>query len=222
MEFVGYAARASAHNKTDRLMPYVIQSSWILIAPTLFAASVYMAFGRLIHKLGAEEYSVIPAKWLTKAFVLGDVLSFLIQGGSAGLMIVQSMATAGKAMVIVGLIIQILSFGLFIITAVIFHSRIGVVAHRVTNEVDWVGIMRMLYAISVLIMIRSIFRLVEYCQGMDGYLISHEWPAYVFDAIPMFAVTVIYYIKFPSQLQAGVRRCRGDDEILTRIAVPTK
>jgi hypothetical protein len=105
---------------------------------------------------------------------------------------------------------------------VIFHRRIGVVAHRVTNEIDWVGIMGMLYAISVLIMIRSIFRLVEYCQGMDGYLMSHEWPAYIFDAIPMFAVTVIYYIKFPSQLQAGGSRFRGDDEALTHIAVPTK
>jgi hypothetical protein len=51
---------------------------------------------------------------------------------------------------------------------------------------------------------------------------SHEWPAYIFDAIPMFAVTVIYYIKFPSQLQAGGSRFRGDDEALTHIAVPTK
>lgn len=108
MEFVGYAARASAAGKTDSLMTFSIQSSWILIAPTLFAASIYMCFGRLVRKLHAESYSMIPAKWLTKTFVLGDVLSFLIQGGAAGMLIIQNLATIGKAMVILGLVIQVL------------------------------------------------------------------------------------------------------------------
>ncbi|THV92270.1 RTA1-domain-containing protein, partial [Aureobasidium pullulans] len=172
MEFVGYAARASAAGKTDSLMTFSIQSSWILIAPTLFAASIYMCFGRLVRHLHAESYSIIPAKWLTKTFVLGDVLSFLIQGGAAGMLIIQNLATVGKAMVILG----------------------------VERDVDWLGVMRMLYAVSGLIMIRSIFRLVEYGEGMDGYLISHEWTAYLFDAVPMIAVTGIYFFKFPAQL----------------------
>ncbi|THY80686.1 RTA1-domain-containing protein [Aureobasidium pullulans] len=224
MEFVGYAARASAAGRTDSMMKYAIQSSWILIAPTLFAASIYMCFGRLVRKLHAESYSIIPAKWLTKTFVLGDVLSFLIQGGAAGMMIIQSLATIGKAMVIVGLVLQVLSFGLFIVTAVIFHRRlVANMARRVERDIDWLGIMRMLYTVSGLIMIRSIFRLVEYSEGMDGYIMSHEWTAYLFDAVPMIAVTGIYFLKFPAQLRVGVDTAGGyESEGLTVISVPAK
>ncbi|TIA35381.1 RTA1-domain-containing protein [Aureobasidium pullulans] len=195
MEFVGYAARASAAGKTDSLMTFSIQSSWILIAPTLFAASIYMCFGRLVRHLHAESYSIIPAKWLTKTFVLGDVLSFLIQGGAAGMLIIQNLATIGKAMVILG----------------------------VERDVDWLGVMRMLYAVSGLIMIRSIFRLVEYGEGVDGYIMSHEWTAYLFDAVPMIAVTWIYFFKFPAQLRVGGETAGDyDGEGLTVISVPGK
>lgn len=33
-----------------------------------------------------EKHSLVRAKWLTKIFVAGDVLSFCTQGGGAGLM----------------------------------------------------------------------------------------------------------------------------------------
>jgi hypothetical protein len=47
----------------------------------LFAATIYMEFGRLVTRLGAEQYTVIRHKWITKIFVTGDVLSFFLQGG---------------------------------------------------------------------------------------------------------------------------------------------
>jgi len=62
-------------------MPYIIQSLLLLLGPALFAASVYMVFGRLIRLVGGERYSIIRVNWLTKIFVLGDVLSFLVQSG---------------------------------------------------------------------------------------------------------------------------------------------
>lgn len=62
----------------------------------------------------------------------------------------------------------------------------------------------MLYAVSALIMIRSIFRVAEYIMGNDGYLLTHEWPLYLFDSLLMFAVTVIFYLRHPSALQSRV------------------
>jgi len=205
------------------MMRYAIQSSWILVAPTLFAASVYMCFGRLVRRLNAEAYSIIPARWLTKAFVLGDVLSFLIQGGAAGMMVVTSLAKVAKALIIIGLIIQILSFGLFSTTTVMFHRRIRArAADGMERGLDVPRIMKMLYWTSALIMIRSIFRLVEFSEGMDGYLMSHEWPAYLFDAVPMFAVTAIYFTQFPTQLREGTKADGYEGERLSVVAVPGK
>lgn len=59
--------------------PYVIQSALLLIAPAFFAASIYMTLGRIISMTDAEKCSVIKLRWLTKIFVAGDVLSFLMQ-----------------------------------------------------------------------------------------------------------------------------------------------
>ncbi len=80
-----------------------------------------MTLGRIIRVVRGKEYSVIRVSRLTKTFVTGDVVSFCIQGGSAGLMVNASTANIGKAMVVTGLVMQILIFGLFALTAVIFQ-----------------------------------------------------------------------------------------------------
>jgi hypothetical protein len=53
----------------------------ILLAPPLFAASIYMTLGRVTVKLRAEKQSIVPVRILTKVFVTGDVISFLLQAG---------------------------------------------------------------------------------------------------------------------------------------------
>lgn len=51
----------------------------ILLAPALFAASIYMELGRIILLVDGEAHSIIKKKHLTKIFVGGDVLSFIFQ-----------------------------------------------------------------------------------------------------------------------------------------------
>lgn len=58
---------------------FVIQSMGILLAPALFAASIYMEFGRIILLVDGEKHSLVKRKWLTKLFVSGDILSFVFQ-----------------------------------------------------------------------------------------------------------------------------------------------
>jgi RTA1 like protein len=60
-------------------MPYIMQSLLILLAPALFAASIYMVLARIINLVDGEALSIIKVKFVTKVFVLGDVLSFLVQ-----------------------------------------------------------------------------------------------------------------------------------------------
>jgi hypothetical protein len=62
-------------------MPYIIQSLLLLLGPSFFAASIYMILGRTIRLTGGERHSLIRPKWLTKIFVIGDVLSFFVQSG---------------------------------------------------------------------------------------------------------------------------------------------
>lgn len=62
-----------------------MQSLLLLIAPALFAASIYIVLGRVILLVDGEQYSLIRQKWLTKIFVTGDVISFLVQAGGGGI-----------------------------------------------------------------------------------------------------------------------------------------
>ncbi|KAJ5693607.1 hypothetical protein N7536_004019 [Penicillium majusculum] len=78
-QIIGYIARAVAHTNTKSVPIYVIQTILILLAPPLYAASIYMVLGRLILHLRAESYSLVPLKWMTSIFVTGDVIAFLMQ-----------------------------------------------------------------------------------------------------------------------------------------------
>lgn len=81
VEFIGYIGRALSASQTPdwTLGPYIMQSVLLLVAPALFAASIYMYLGRLIVLVRGEKFSIIRVGWMTKIFVAGDVLSFLMQ-----------------------------------------------------------------------------------------------------------------------------------------------
>ncbi|KAF2675723.1 RTA1 like protein [Lentithecium fluviatile CBS 122367] len=198
-EFAGYCARVSAHSKTGKIIPYAVQNVFILLGPALFAVSIYMCLSRIIRGIRADHHSLIQPRKLTRTFVTGDVLSFVVQGGAAGLMVTGKNAKIGEGIVVAGLLVQTIMFGLFAVTAVVFNRRIR---HSPTTEsssssVPWQKSMRMLYIVSALIMARSLFRVVEYAMGNDGYPLMNEWTLYIFDSVPMFAVMVVYYLWYP-------------------------
>jgi hypothetical protein len=62
------------------LGPYIMQTLLLLVAPALYAASIYMILGRIILLTDGEHHSLISKRWLTKIFVTGDVVSFMMQG----------------------------------------------------------------------------------------------------------------------------------------------
>ncbi|KAH8888946.1 RTA1 like protein, partial [Thozetella sp. PMI_491] len=200
MEAIGFIGRAVASKETDQLLPYIIQSVLLLLPPILFAASIYMVLGRIIRAARAEQYSLIRFNLITKTFVWSDVVSFLVQSTGSGMMATgTSMASMGQKIVICGLFIQIIMFGFFGAVAVVFHvryERYSVQAIAQPRQ-RWKQILQMLYLVSLLIMIRSVFRVIEFVMGEDGYPMDHEWTLYVFDAALMFLVMVAFLLRYP-------------------------
>ncbi|KAH2989149.1 hypothetical protein KXW58_004896 [Aspergillus fumigatus] len=202
VELYGYGGRVGAHNNTASLFSYAISNDGVLLAPALFAASIYMTLGRVIRAVRGERFSIISLNWLIKTFVLGDILSFVVQGSSIGLS-VTGHATGATAVVLIGLFIQLISFGIFGLTAVMFYRRIMEAPTPQCHNADlpWKRTLEMLFGVSALIIVRSVYRVVEYSVGSNGYLLQHEWPMYVFDTIPMLTVMIIFYIWYPSRIQ---------------------
>ncbi|KAB8257580.1 putative RTA1 domain protein [Aspergillus pseudonomiae] len=198
-EIYGYGGRCGAYKNTASLFAYALSNNGALLAPVLFAASIYMTLSRIIRAVRGEQHSIIPMKWLTKVFVVGDIASFAVQASSTGLS-VTSHGTAAKAVVLLGLFIQLISFGFFGVTAAVFYRRVlrAPTSECFHSNLPWESSLHMLFAVSALIMIRSIFRVIEYWGGESGYLLQHEWPMYVFDSVPMLVVMALFYIRYPS------------------------
>ncbi|KAK7706479.1 hypothetical protein SLS63_013966 [Diaporthe eres] len=207
MEVIGYAGRAKSGNESPdwTLGPYIIQAILLLVAPALFAATIYMELGRIISVVEGEGHVMIRKEWMTKLFVTGDVLSFLLQGGGGGYQAAGSLEALenGSKVIIVGLFVQLICFGFFIVLAVAFHRSINAApTGRSNSSIPWRKHMRALYLGSFLIMVRSVFRAVEYLQGFNGYLLRHEAYLYIFDAVLMFLVMVLFNWIHPAEIAA--------------------
>ncbi|KAB2580534.1 putative rta1 domain protein [Lasiodiplodia theobromae] len=204
--YIGRAASATEDNGKWTVGPYVIQSVFLLVAPALFAASIYMILGRIILLTDGESHAIIKRRWLTKFFVFGDVFSFLMQSTGGGLMAKGTSdpdsIKMAQNIIIGGLILQLVFFGFFIIVAGIFHMRMNSVPTVKSEqpEVRWRHYLTTLYAVSVLIMIRCVFRAVEYIQGHDGYLLTNEVFIYIFDALLMFLVMAYMNWQHPAEI----------------------
>ncbi|KAJ9138159.1 RTA1-domain-containing protein [Pleurostoma richardsiae] len=209
-EVVGYCGRIWSHFDDTAIGGFVMQAILILVAPALYAASIYMVLGRLIRALHAEHLSLIPVRWLTKVFVIGDLFSFTLQAGGGGIQGAGTldMFNIGEKVIIVGLFMQIAFFGFFIVSAILFDSRITRQPTRPAAErtIPWRRHLIVLYAVSIIILIRSIFRVIEYLQGNAGYIISHEYFLYIFDAVLMALVMAILLIYYVDDLDRAVAR----------------
>lgn len=113
----------------------------------------------------------------------------------------------GEHVVIGGLCAQIIFFGFFMIVTIMFDYRIrkAPTAQSLSTAIPWQKHLQALYGASCLILVRSIFRVVEYVQGNDGYLLRHEEYLYVFDSVLMFGVMVLFNVIHPSEVKALLR-----------------
>jgi hypothetical protein len=160
-----------------------------------------------------------------------------VGGGIQAMGTLDSLHT-GEQIIIGGLFVQLIFFGLFIVVAGVFHYRLvrdlplkkryslsslfksqkshavvhtsSTVSRAILSEMPWKRHLFNLYIASALIMVRSIFRVVEYIGGNAGYLLSHEVYLYVFDAMLMFFVMVEFNWVHPSQVtDAHQKRLRS-------------
>lgn len=133
-----------------------------------------------------------------------------------------SMRETGSNITIGGLVVQLLFFGFFVIVTTIFHYRI--VRHPTSKsqsdrdltrgdgfrQRNWVTILIGLYLASILILIRSIFRLVEYRQGYSGYIMTHEVFMYIFDGLLMWLAMVVMNVYHPAEILGDGKGGNGE------------
>ncbi|KAL2886896.1 Protein RTA1 [Ceratocystis lukuohia] len=218
-ETIGYACRGVGAKETPDWSrgPVIAQNLLLLFGPTLYAASIYMILGRLIVLLEANQYSLVRPSWLTKFFLIGDIASIIFQGLGGGQLAsadTASQRSSAERLIIGGLVVQIMFFTLFMVVTCLFHIRIRKNPTTAVKRLDntWIRLLMVLYATSFLILVRSLFRMVEFSQGSESELQTKEVYLYVLDATLMLAASILLNVFHPSQCFSERNTGKGSRE----------
>lgn len=114
----------------------------------------------------------------------------------------ESSQKLGNNIILLGLGIQIVFFGFFMVVSVVFHLRIKnePTSNSHSTTVPWRQLLWLLYTASLLIMVRSMYRMIEYAQGNDGALMQKEIYLYLLDASLMFIVAGLFAVFYPGHM----------------------
>lgn len=133
----------------------------------------------------------------------------------------------GANIVIGGLVIQLLFFGFFVVVSAVFHSRMkktsksrNVSPTSESSNKTWESMMWALYAACFLILVRSIFRVAEFVEGNDGFIMRREYLLYIFDACLMALTGVVLAVIYPGSFlsrdsgkrESALRLMSSDEE----------
>ncbi|KAH8814803.1 RTA1 like protein-domain-containing protein [Xylogone sp. PMI_703] len=207
-ESVGYAFRILSVMHQLNSGYFSAQYLLILLAPLWINAFVYMVLSRAIHFfLDDDRVFSLRARRITKLFVLSDIVSFIVQatGGSmSASQGSQNTTRLGLHVYMIGVGIQLFFNCLFLILALRFQELLRTLPTW-DLRLNALSLLKIVYAVLGLIIFRNIYRLVEYSFGATSTLTTHEWYAYVLDALPMLFSMLALSVRHPSQVLQGTR-----------------
>ncbi|KAF9769780.1 hypothetical protein IL306_012742 [Fusarium sp. DS 682] len=149
--------------------------------------------GEYLHDMTEKEIltMVDPARFITLLFVGFDIISLLLQLVAAVLIAgtdptdpdAKNKLNLGKTLGLVGVSTQIAGFGLFTVSAIRFHfaarrlspdfAKDNQEKHGIVKK--WQTLLIVVNVSCLLILIRSIYREIDFAGGKDGTTHQKEW-----------------------------------------------
>ncbi|KAJ6540411.1 RTA1 like protein-domain-containing protein [Mycena capillaripes] len=229
---VGFGIRLLYARSASSLGIYVLMNMCILLSPCAFLATDYMLLVRLAYTLDDKArrrcLAIRPTR-IVKLFVGSDITTFLLQGCGGGLTAIGgSLANVGAKISMFGLSLQLLSFAIFTVLLLQFGWRVRrefpdswhpQPAGQPFKLFSWQPARdwRVLYfttcATCIGILVRSVFRIIEFAGGYTGFVATHEGYFYVFDALPLWLAMTLYCVVWPPRFLGGLS---NDSEISRR------
>jgi hypothetical protein len=172
---VGFFLRVPVRNNPDSLGLFIGMQLFQVCSPAAFLAFNYIVYGRLLQECVGAKYSLLRPAIIARVFVISDVVTFLVQvrfsplnfmttcvdtsgglqGGGGGLQAQEGNAKLGANILLVGLILQTLSYVVFSGLIGYTHWKIKKVGEFSGDEIWWKVVWH-LYISSIFIMVRWI------------------------------------------------------------------
>ncbi|KAK6454490.1 RTA1 like protein-domain-containing protein [Scheffersomyces xylosifermentans] len=211
VEVVGYIGRLYTAEDANAMGPYITQSLAILISPVFFAVTIYMTFNEFIKTVRSPQISGTQARCLTVILITGNFISLIFEIAGSGMIATNEPSIGGK-LIVVGLLIQIVLFSILLITTLVFYiklerqpSTIRIAAMQYPTKVinwddlgtnsislsgrefpskliNWRTFCYLLMLTSILMIIRLVYRTVEFIEGPAGFTARFEDLFYICDS----------------------------------------
>ncbi|KAK3947587.1 RTA1 like protein-domain-containing protein [Pseudoneurospora amorphoporcata] len=208
-EVIGWAGRTWSAKCPYNNDAFLMQITTLIIAPTFFAAALYVLLGMLIRLLGRQT-SILSAKWYAIVFCTCDVISLVIQAVGGGMAAGESDKQGGDTKpgthtMVAGIAFQLFTMTVFAALVLDFLRRVYKLAKgRSDGQGGLTRNMKLtllaLFVSFVMIYIRSVYRTVELAQGWSGYLITHEGYFIGLDGSLMVVSAGIFLVFDPAVL----------------------
>ncbi|KAF9876999.1 RTA1 like protein [Colletotrichum karsti] len=198
-EIVGYVARSlSAKKNPYNLIYFILNYFFIVTAPVFLAAGIYTILSALIHRLG-RRYSPLPPRFVLWFFITSDAIATVAQISGAALIGVKQSRredpTTANNILLGGLAYQVFSIGCFVITTAVFLFR----ARELVKEHRLTAFVAAFSAATLLVYLRTCFRLAETAEGLGGELYSNEVFFGVLEFAPVVLAVILFAIWHPGR-----------------------
>ena len=209
MEVVGYILRCLSSQKDPYSVSYfVVQYFFIVVAPVFFSAAIYTLITVMINRVG-REYAPLAPKAILWLFITSDVVATVIQiVGSALIGTAYSNhkdPNTPNHILLAGLAFQVVSFAVFVICLTVFQWKSRHVTSPAFKQFSLA-----LWIATMMVYLRTVFRLAETAQGLQHYLSTHEVFFGCLEFAPVVVAVYIFLYWHPGRWlgsQAGTGKC---------------
>jgi RTA1 like protein len=167
----------------------------------LLSAGIYTILSVLINRVG-RQYSPLPPRWILGIFITCDSVATVVQITGAALVGARYSnnedPTSANDILLGGLAFQVFTFLVFIVLTTLFLYRVFM--HKVIVQ-D--GQMRVFIAAfllaTLLVYLRTCFRLAETAQGLQKNLSTHEVYFACLEFAPIAGAVLLFNIWHPGR-----------------------
>jgi hypothetical protein len=186
----------------------VIQYFFIVCAPVALTAAIYACLYKLARWASSATLSGIGnmwrrPRWILWTFIVADILTTGLQVAGAALIGVaesnQKDPTTANNILLAGLVVQTFSFCGYFVVFGLFLREIGR-DRSLRLSKNFKAFVAALFLASLLILLRTVFRLAETAEGVYGYLMTHEAFFGALEFAPVVIASLVLAAFHPGRL----------------------
>ncbi|KAJ7664512.1 RTA1 like protein [Mycena polygramma] len=241
-ELVGWSGRLWSSFSPSLDDPYMMQITTTIIAPTPLIAVSFILLGRIVERVG-PCFSRISPRWYSRIFVSCDFVALVVQGLGGGLAASaddEAGANMGAHIMLGGIIFQFVAIIVYTACAIDFLRNYNgsrpvrevQLSARVEHPMD-PQVKQMIYALAFstfVLLVRSVYRIIELATGWHGKIIETEIYFNVFDGAMVVLAIFTINIAHPGLLLGGRKeqqyslalKPRQDGDSSETLTVPPK